>query len=51
MQIRIITDSLYLIFQIPIFLLAPENETALGPNISPSGLAAGSIIFLLIPTY
>ena len=26
MQIRIITESWYLIFQIPILLLAPENE-------------------------
>ena len=28
-----------------------KMKTALGPNISPSGLAAGSIIFLLIPTF
>ena len=30
MRIRIITNSLYLIFQIPILLLAPENENCFG---------------------
>ena len=32
MRIRIITESLYLIFQIPILLLAPENENCFGPK-------------------
>ena len=40
-----------LFFRFPSCYWLLKMKTALGPNISPSGLAAGSIIFLLIPTF
>ena len=40
-----------LFFRFPSCYWLLKMKTALGPNISPSGLAAGSINFLLIPTF
>ena len=40
-----------LFFRFPSCYWLLKMKTALGPNISPSGLDAGSIIFLLIPTF
>ena len=40
-----------LFFRFPSCYWLLKMKTALGPNISPSGQAAGSIIFLLIPTF
>ena len=40
-----------LFFRFPSCYWLLKMKTALGPNISPSGLAAGSIIFLLISTF